>query len=379
MVTAAQIKSLCPRAAKPIVDAVVANWSEADKAGINTPLRIAHFFAQIAHESGGLRAVEESLTYTSASRIQNTWKKRFPTLESAQPFVRNPKALAIKVYGGRMGNAAAPSTDGWDYRGGGLMQTTGREGYAKMGFETNPEALRDPKTAFLSAVREWTNRGCNALADKDDVTAIRRRINGGVIGLADVQAKLAEAKEIFATVAKPDAAPVVAMLDADGVKALQEKLIALGYTEVGKADGQYGSRTRGAILAFEADNNLALTGEASIANLGAVNLGKKRVISAARETASQSDVADRPAVSMSTTLQKLGAGVLATSGIGAVFDGSGDLEKVMDSANKMKAIADSVMSISPWILGAVAGVAVIMVGKSIIRHFIQEYREGRIL
>src|SRR5256885_1044045 len=99
--------------------------------GITTPLRLAHFLAQILHESGGLTIAEENLDY-SARRMTQVWPRRFPTLADAAPYAHNPRTLAAKVYNGRMGNRPG-SDDGYSYRGRGLMQTTGRENYARMG------------------------------------------------------------------------------------------------------------------------------------------------------------------------------------------------------------------------------------------------------
>lgn len=397
MVSAAQLKKLFPSARSAIVSAVVENWPAAEQAGITTPLRISHFFSEIGHESGGLRLVEESLNYTSAARIRQTWKKRFKTDADAAPYVRNPKALAIKVYGGRMGNKPAPSTDGWDYRGGGLMQTTGREGYAALGFEDNPTALRDPKTAFLTAVAEWTKRGCNALADADDVVAIRKAINGGTIGLAAVRKLLVNCKAVFganATQVKatpvaepaPVAEPVVPdilnidlPLDSTEIKHLQSQLAALGYPEVGAIDGRFGTKTRAALLAFQADNGLPLNPSATFDVLMSVERGRKREVSAERSYATKASIADKPVVAVTDTLQKIGTGILATSGIGAVLEGSGDLQKVVDSANKLKAIVETLTSLSPWLMVSVVGVTAIVLGRKLVGHLVNEYREGRLL
>ncbi|ACL61251.1 hypothetical protein [Methylobacterium nodulans] len=89
---------------------------------------LACCFATAFWETGGAMIPRtESLNYTSAARIKAVWPSRFPTEAAAAPYVRNPKALAIKVYGGRLGNAPAPSTDGWDFRGMGLVQSTGKD------------------------------------------------------------------------------------------------------------------------------------------------------------------------------------------------------------------------------------------------------------
>jgi putative chitinase len=68
-----------------------------------SPARAAHLLGQASHESAGFRLVRENLNYTSETMMR-VWPSRFPTLEEAQPFARNPKGLADKVYSNRMGN-----------------------------------------------------------------------------------------------------------------------------------------------------------------------------------------------------------------------------------------------------------------------------------
>lgn len=388
MVTAAQLKKFCPSAKAELVNAIVNNWSAAESVEITTPLRIQHFLTQIAVETGGLRSVEESLMYTSVARIRAVWPSRFKTDAQAKPFVRKPKELAIKVYGGRMGNAASPATDGWLYRGGGMLQTTGREGYRKLGFELNPEALRDPQTAFSSALSEWRKRGCNAMADRDDLVAIRKAINGGTNGLDEALKYLTKAKSIFtqsAPVAKPvpvltPVPPIDSPVEADPklVETVQRLLREKGYPEVGEADNKMGKRTRNAILAFEADNGMPLTGAVGDELLAALVKAPMRENSAAREQATAQDLKEKgvPTVKVADQLQKVGKGVLGTMGVGLLGQGAMDFEDVQNRLNTAKGIYDTIVSFSPWLIGAaVAGVTVYF-GSRIIRAQVEAYRKG---
>lgn len=158
---------------------------------------IPDFLANILHESGRLEKLEEGLSY-SAERLHAVWPNRFPTLESAEPYARNPVALANKVYGGRLGNYE--SGDGWKYRGRGLLQVTGRDNYIKLGdkmgqdLESNPDLLAQPSYALESAVLWWNGNIPDSIIG--DTVAIRKRVNGGTLGLEDVQA-LAEKLDGF--------------------------------------------------------------------------------------------------------------------------------------------------------------------------------------
>jgi putative chitinase len=158
------------------------------KLEINTPLRIAHFMAQISHESGGGTISVENLNYTTAARLMAVWPTRFRTAASAKPYVRNPIGLACKVYNGRMGNRAG-SEDGWLYRGRGFLQLTGRESYQKIGrtcgldLEGDPDLALLPEYELLIAATEFVHSGCLKFADKDDLKSVTKRVNGGYIGL----------------------------------------------------------------------------------------------------------------------------------------------------------------------------------------------------
>jgi hypothetical protein len=91
--------------------------------------------------------------------MMQIWPSRFPTMASAQPYAGNPRALANKVYNGRMGNAVG-SDDGWNFRGRGGSQTTGREGYERVRKATgidvvkHPDYLIDPRYFLTCAVSD---------------------------------------------------------------------------------------------------------------------------------------------------------------------------------------------------------------------------------
>jgi putative chitinase len=179
-------------------------------AGITSHRAMAHWLGQTCHESAGFTVVEEALSY-SAGRLVAVWPGRFSTLEAAAPFARNPKALANRVYNGRMGNRPG-SDDGWHFRGRGPTQLTGRSNYTA--FETwadgvlerrteirvHPDQLLAPEMGALSAGWFWMANGLGALveASRDEAAVCERiclRINGGRTGLA---ARLAWTRQALA-------------------------------------------------------------------------------------------------------------------------------------------------------------------------------------
>ena len=133
-----------PQTAVTTIDLIL---DEAERRGL--PLgHLAYILATARWEPGEpMIPVTENLYYTKASRIRETWRTRFPTNASAEPFVKNPRALANKVYNGRMGNRLG-SDDGWIHRGHGLAQLTGREGFEKAGIKLGLPLLEKPELAL---------------------------------------------------------------------------------------------------------------------------------------------------------------------------------------------------------------------------------------
>lgn len=161
---------------------------------INTPVRQAMFLAQIGHESAGLSRVVESTYYTRADRLLAVFPHDFANVEDAAKYVKRPEACANRIYARQNGNGPEASGDGWQYRGRGLIQITGRSNYAQCSIGlyghpsrllTEPELLEQPDDGSQSAGWYWYSHGCNPLADAGDIRAVTRRINGGWNGLAD--------------------------------------------------------------------------------------------------------------------------------------------------------------------------------------------------
>jgi putative chitinase len=169
---------------------------------INTPERQAAFIGQCAHESMNFTRLEENMNY-SAEGLMKTWPSRFPTLESAKPYHRNPEKIANKVYAGRMGNGPEETGEGWLYHGRGLIQLTGKDNYTlagdalNMDFIHSPDYVLVPKYAALTAGWYWNKRQLNKEADAKDYTGMTKKINGGTIGLDDRIAHIKHAQEVL--------------------------------------------------------------------------------------------------------------------------------------------------------------------------------------
>lgn len=398
MVIAAQIKRFAPNARADIVEAIVDNWSEAEAVGLTTPLRIAHFFARASVETGGLSKLEESLNYTTAERIKKTWPSRFKTVASAKPYVRQPKKLAIKVYGGRMGNRPAPATDGWDNRGSGMLQSTGAENIRKTGY--TGEELRQPVPAFLSALGEWKRRGCNKLADRDDVVGVCKAINGGTIGLAEQRAELAKAKRAFGYAMPVGLIGFYEDADAEAeeidlhagpvplsktlVEAAQRRLQEdLGYRTTGGSDGNIGTLTVGAIASFQHDRGIAISGTIDAETLAeidqAIEEGWTRPLAVARTDATTKEVREKVPAAQQSWLAKQWAKVQAigAGGVAALFGISDNSDSAQGYLAPLRDLFSSVPPVAWALLVAGVAFAIYWLNKKGEAEIKADYQTGR--
>lgn len=184
---------------------VFAKYGIADK-----PMAIAHFMAQASEESGQGLEMVENMNY-SATRLRQIFPTHF-TPAMAERWAHNQRGIADIAYGGRMGNAPPPSDDGWNYRGRGLSQVTGREGYAelqafldkhwqegenKFSVLDHPELITDPDHTLECGVADWIVCGCLPYAEADDILHETKKLNGGTIGLDERRRQLALWKPEF--------------------------------------------------------------------------------------------------------------------------------------------------------------------------------------
>ena len=284
MLTRTQLKSVFPKAMDADIDAFLNFGEQALKnsgilEGVN---RLQYFLAQLGHESNGLTSREENLNY-SATRLMEIWPSRFPTLDIAKQYDRDPEKLANFVYGGRMGNVN--QGDGFRFRGRGYIQLTGRDAYRDVGriagldLESNPDLAARPENAIKIACAFWTWKKINPACDAADFTAVTKKINGGTNGLNDRLEWLTKVKTVVAaapaattpkpttttttttttTPTKPKPVEEPETLANEAVLQAQKKLTRLGYYK-GVINGIYDQMMRAALWAFQKDEDLPQTG-----------------------------------------------------------------------------------------------------------------------
>ncbi len=176
--------------------AIAKHYELSDKRG-------AHLLGQAHHESGGFKRTKEGLYYSTPERLMAVWPSRFKSVEAAQPYTKNPEALANKVYNGRMGNAE-DSNDGWLYAGKGFLQCTGKSNVRAFASDMRlPDVMENPmllekEYAFESAL--WFFRSnklfsiCDKGVDSDTIKSVTKRVNGGTHGLKD---RIEQTKKIY--------------------------------------------------------------------------------------------------------------------------------------------------------------------------------------
>jgi putative chitinase len=166
-----------------------------ERFGILTPLQQASWIGQCGHECGNFKIMEENLNYRAVTLLKLfplTPKRKWGfTPEEAAAYEKQPKRIANRIYGNRMGNRDEASGDGFRFRGSGFLQLTGHSNFYHAGkalgedFVMQPELVRTPKYAAQTAGWFWQTHKLNQIADGRDFVTMTKRINGGTIGLDD--------------------------------------------------------------------------------------------------------------------------------------------------------------------------------------------------
>ena len=231
------VRTLFPNAKPDYVSAFDVGQSQLDVAGINTPIRLAHLLAQCSAETGRLTVTRESLFYTTEARLQkifNNMSKTVPLFPGeVKMLLKHEHDLAERFYGmpvesglyaaNNMNNGINPGNakkahklgndrqgDGYNFRGNGLLQTTGGTAHRLAGasvgvdFFNHPELVTAPDHALKCMLFEWSTQGCNGYADADDVLKVSRAINLGKVNTTAMpndyevrKAELARAKGVL--------------------------------------------------------------------------------------------------------------------------------------------------------------------------------------
>lgn len=179
-----QFQTLFPNAANGIFDAISCMTAQY---GITN---LVMFLSQTSYESGQFTQYIENLNY-SATRLVQVWPNYFPTVAKAKPYANNPQKLANLVYANRLGNGNTASGDGWEFKGRGLIQLTGRTRYQDFAtyISTNiddvPPYMETPTGAVESACWYWTQFANidNKYSNRTDVPTVTQLVNGGESGL----------------------------------------------------------------------------------------------------------------------------------------------------------------------------------------------------
>ena len=250
-------------------NADAAAWADAameilPKYEINTPNRIAGFFAQCGHESMNFTALSENLNYR-AETLEKLFSKYFSKAgRNAADYSKQPEKIANIIYGGRMGNVQ--EGDGYRFRGRGVIQLTGRDNYTAFGKSVGlaPEGVIDyvqtKNGALESACWYWNSRKINIACDENDIVKMTKLVNGGTIGLEDRRKHYESALAVLggavpAPITNAAAIPGVLKKGSTG-EAVKRMQAELGLED----DGVFGPGTEAAVKKWQAANGLAADG-----------------------------------------------------------------------------------------------------------------------
>lgn len=440
LVTAAEITRFAPHSAAHRRQAIAEALSETMPAyGIDTPLRIQHFLAQIAHECGGFTITRENMRYRAERIVEIFGVGRHSarvTAEEAQRLAGNGPALANRVYGlgnpkkaAELGNTGP--NDGWLYRGGGWLQLTGKGAYARVGAKIGIDLVANPDLTSASplvaariACAEFVSLNDSILfyCDADDILRVTRSVNGGRNGLADRIAYLKSAKEIWPastlterlktlrgvtgrasrvpatstpatiTVAAPDDLSA-SMSEATRAltREIQTKLNALGY-RCGTVDGFPGNLTRDAIAAFEADNDLPMTGRVDERLLPILVTAAPRPLGDGRQGLTAADLPESRIVTEATRIAEsaksgkvLGWASGLFGGLGIVKETGLDLGALQSAVSHVQSILTTIQPY--WPLIALAAAAWFLAqswstrraAEAVIEARVEDARQGKTL
>jgi putative chitinase len=195
MITPAMLKEAFPACRNPGI--WVRTFGQVvEEFDITTDARLAMWLAQCGYESESFNVMRELMSYRTVAQLRAVYPREFPTDDAAQRYVMNPTGLANFIYAGKNGNGDVASGDGFKYRGGGLIQLTGRGNYKGVGLalgldlEIRPVQIQTEPVAARTAAFFWKQNDLNAAADAGDFDYTTRRVNGAAMEGAAERKKL---------------------------------------------------------------------------------------------------------------------------------------------------------------------------------------------
>lgn len=190
MITPMQLRAVFPTCRNPGV------WCRTfdqmvDEFELRPVQRLTMFLAQCGYESSSFNTLRELLSYRTVAQLRAVYPNEFPTDDLAQKYVMNPNGLGNFIYAGKDGNGDVASGDGFRYRGGGLIQLTGKSNYEEVGKALGMDLLTRPNQIITEPVAArtagffWKQNDLNAAADEGDFDYTTRRVNGSAMRGAD--------------------------------------------------------------------------------------------------------------------------------------------------------------------------------------------------
>lgn len=268
LVTAAEIKRISPQARDELAAQLATMQRQFAEAGVDNPLVMAHFIAQVMTETGGLRRLDENLNYSYEVALKVFSRSLLPEPKARQ-LARQPREFANWVYGHRLGNRGRDTDDGWTYRGSGYIQLTGRGNFRARGgeigmpLETQPDLAREPEAGLKAALAYWKAVKVSRAANDNDAKRVRILVNGPAAhGFSESKIWFNKAwVKVFRAKAPPEEAGEVVVGVADDPRALEGLLVENGFLSEGFESGPDATTVRtDAIKDFQRSVGLPETG-----------------------------------------------------------------------------------------------------------------------
>lgn len=384
-ITATDIRRFAPKAKQHYVDALVSGWPDMVSAGLDRPLRLCHFLAQSHHETGGFTIVREATTWSHEQMCVTLWPNRF---KKSDPVFRaryaaacrdpeeKPYRLAELAYG--RGNSLGKSLgncedgDGWNYRGGGFQQGTGRAWYREVGeaigvdLEQSPDLIENPNVSLKATIHYWTKHNLNRFADCNYGTAISRQINRGNpfsskpanhedrrLGAFD------RAWAVWGSGELPSPNEIRVGAHGRDVLAIQTQLRNLKYA-VGDLDEAYGEETARAVAAFKADwkrkNGQRLEDDDIVGPLTRAALAAADPITRpAREAMTAADLREKGSteVAAGDTIKKAGTLAVVAAAVDGATKTGADLQvkEALSNVSGYKTAIEPAIDGAKWLIG----------------------------